>query len=774
MPTILYCILLLCLTLIQHQGWGQQPLCLLEIKGRVIDVSDGQPLAYATIYIQESGTGTTTLENGEFLISHVCPGNVHAVVSHVGCPSQTFFIHVTKDTFFTWSLDHHATVLDAIEINAIHTKSRAGQSHFTLGQEAMLETGSHSISELASRVPGVRILRTGPGLGKPVVNGFTGNRISLLQDGIPLESQQWGNDHAPELDAATGDKVTVSVGAESVRYGASSLGGAISVEPILSGFDPHWHGLVRTIIQSNGRKMGLQTMLKRKTGIGRLRLTGGGFLGGDQSTPDYFLTNTGQRSQSASILLANSEKARHQRHLFLSYYASEQGLLAGAHPGSLTDLADALTRMIPFRTRDTFSFAIQAPKQTTKHFLLSVDQKFTLDERRFIKLKAGWQANLRKEFDIRRAGRDARPALDLFLWSQFYDVALVNELAKQAGQWQAGVQYKYTNNTNLPGTGISPIIPDYIQQQLALYAIRQWKAASWQYEIGARAEARWIESYLVQPNQTIALIQNKFNLFACNAGIKKEVSETALFRTDLSITFRPPDVNELFSQGLHQGVSGIEEGNPTLRTEKAFRLGHEWQVNAGKMHSLHASVFYQYIDNFIYLKPDSVFRLTVRGAFPVYKYTSDDVSISGANLTYSLSASEHWSFSQQAEYIYATNLSTQEGLIRMPPFIATSTIQYHNGNVSWCKEIKGVIEGRYTARQTHVSLAEDFLAPPPGFWLLNGMVRIKWKYGSGKELDVILRMENMFNIQYRDYLNRLRYFADETGRNWTMTVQYPF
>ncbi|MEO0625420.1 MAG: hypothetical protein AAFY91_00425, partial [Bacteroidota bacterium] len=43
-----------------------------------------------------------------------------------------------------------------------------------------------------------------------------------------------------------------------------------------------------------------------------------------------------------------------------------------------------------------------------------------------------------------------------------------------------------------------------------------------------------------------------------------------------------------------------------------------------------------------------------------------------------------------------------------------------------------------------------------------------------QSLHLSLRLENVFNVRYRDYLNRLRYFADELGRNLVAGVKWEF
>ena len=43
-----------------------------------------------------------------------------------------------------------------------------------------------------------------------------------------------------------------------------------------------------------------------------------------------------------------------------------------------------------------------------------------------------------------------------------------------------------------------------------------------------------------------------------------------------------------------------------------------------------------------------------------------------------------------------------------------------------------------------------------------------------QKLNLTLVGENLFNVDYRNYLNRLRYFAGETGRNIRIELSYLF
>src|SRR5688500_19161669 len=68
------------------------------------------------------------------------------------------------------------------------------------------------ISEALSKINGVTLLQTGSTISKPVIHGLHSSRILTIVNGVRQEGQQWGNEHAPEIDPFIADKLTVIKG----------------------------------------------------------------------------------------------------------------------------------------------------------------------------------------------------------------------------------------------------------------------------------------------------------------------------------------------------------------------------------------------------------------------------------------------------------------------------------------------------------------------------------------------------------------------------------
>ena len=76
-------------------------------------------------------------------------------------------------------------------------------------------------------------------------------------------------------------------------------------------------------------------------------------------------------------------------------------------------------------------------------------------------------------------------------------------------------------------------------------------------------------------------------------------------------------------------------------------------------------------------------------------------------------------------------------------------------------------------KQNHITSEQDYLPPPDAYTLFGIDLSSKVKVGK-KEIMCSIQIENMLNTRYRDYLDRQRYFADETGRNINLRINYNF
>ena len=137
-----------------------------------------------------------------------------------------------------------------------------------------------------------------------MIRGLTSNRVLILDDGVRLETQQWGDEHGPNLSTAEAERIEVIRGPASVLYGSDALGGVINVVPERAARRDRaalfGDGTFSASYNSNNRQPGGAFMLEGASGGLGFRGTLSGHTSSDVRTPDYTLWNSGDRAGTGS------------------------------------------------------------------------------------------------------------------------------------------------------------------------------------------------------------------------------------------------------------------------------------------------------------------------------------------------------------------------------------------------------------------------------------------------------------------------------------------
>lgn len=748
--------------------------CNITLTGMVLDKGTNIPLGYSNIFLENTGEGTVSDEEGFFEIKNICPGDYHVQVSHVGCHSEEYFVKIEKDTLLKIYLSHHSELLDEVVIHGSH-EDNSTESSQTISRADITSESNKNLSDILENITGVSVLKNGSGISKPVVHGLYGNRVAVLNNGIAQTGQQWGNDHAPEIDPFVADHLSVVKGASALAYGGNSLGSVVLVETDNIQEDPHLHGEVNYTFQSNGWGHTLNTTVEKNGKLAAWRLTGTLKRQGDNRTPNYFLTNTGKQENNIALQIEKQFHPKWKTDFYYSLFNTEIGILRGSHIGNLTDLEEAIGRSEPFAVEDNFSYNIESPRQEVTHHLVKVETKYLMDDEKIIKFKYGGQLNNRKEFDIRRGGRSNRASLNLALFSHHAEAAY-NGLVGEKIFLKAGVQFDMIDNGNVPGTGVSPLIPNYRSYQTSTYWIVQNdQAEEWLFEFGGRFSLKQLT--VKRLTQTIPreveVLDHLFQNYALSTGFRWKKND--FFKTSFNIGYllRAPEVNELYSSGLHQGVSGIEEGNENMNVEKSLKALFSLDFRIQDKLFIQTLGYVQNIQDYIFLEPQEKFRLTIRGAFPVFIYEQTDANIAGIDLLLKYEPKQNLNFIAKYALVRGYDLTNNVGLINIPSDNVFSSMTYTFKDGKKWKNNFMSINGRYVFQQKRITASQDFLLPPDDYFLLGLQVGTNYEWHESS-LKISLRAENLLNTTYRDYLNRLRYFADENGVNVSVNLNYRF
>lgn len=644
----------------------------------------------------------------------------------------------------------------------------------TLNQRELELSKGGTLAETLTAVSGVSMLKSGATISKPVIHGLHSNRILILNNGIRLEGQQWGAEHAPEIDPAIATRIQVVKGAESVRYGAEALAGVVIVEPPVLPVSEGIGGSLNLTGASNGRAGTASAMLngglKQIPGFG-WRVQGTLKKAGNIRTADYYLGNTGVRELNYSAALGYTT-ANSSYEAFYSRFSTELGILYSAHVGTKEDIEARIAHGRPLESYD-FTYRITAPRQRIFHDLMKLKANYDFKEGKSLSVVYGYQRNHRKEFDFRRGDREALPITDLLLHTHTLDLNFEQQLqngSKRLYGFNGTVQV----NNNIPGTLANTFIPNYDSFTSGVFLMQRWAGKVFEFEAGIRYDFKTFEAagFRYQYEQAESYGgQRRFHNVTGSAGALWKINPTWHLSSNIGLAWRAPTANELFSNGLHHGAGLFEIGNAGIKAEQ----GYKWVSSIRRISSelsFNLDVYAQYLHNYIYTRPDGNFRQTIAGTYPIFRYEQTNALFTGADLSGTYTFLAHLSYQLNAAVVRARDLSEDKYLPYIPSDKVTHSLKFDlnpdQQNTAYLQLGHSLVR-----RQTRYEPESDYAAPPPGYQLIQLAAGARFKFAA-RELGLNLTVDNLFNTAYKDYMNRYRYYTHDMGRNITLRLAYKF
>ena len=250
-----------------------------------------------------------------------------------------------------------------------------------------------------------------------------------------------------------------------------------------------------------------------------------------------------------------------------------------------------------------------------------------------------------------------------------------------------------------------------------------------------------------------------------------------------SLSSRSPNPSELFSEGLHHSSARIELGDLRFKSEVGQNIAVTYE-KIKKKYSLVINSFVNKINNFIFIEPVDI-QQTIRGSFQVWEYKQTNARLFGADISFSHKYGDHFSFTHQSSILKGYDLVLDKSLIDMPPPNIKNSISYKNSRLN---NLKISIESEYMFRQNeypnnnfevYVPTTEtmelvDISTPPKAYHLVNFTSNIDLFTNNETPINLSFKISNLLNTSYRNYLNRLRYFSDDLGRNFSLSMSYKF
>lgn len=639
-------------------------------------------------------------------------------------------------------------------------------------------------------IPGVRSMDIGSGFSKPMIRGMGFNRISVTENGIKQEGQQWGSDHGLEIDAFNIERVTVRKGPSSLLYGSDAMGGVIEISQVPPSQENQIFGDASFLSKSVNGTFGGSLLfgIKKNAWYTKLRYTEQHF--GDYRIPTdtiVYLTQKmpvyGRKLKNTAGLERNVNlyteyrKGRYYSTYMISNAYQKVGFFPGAH--GIPDISRV--------EDDGNSRNIELPYSKVNHLKVTTRQQYVWD-----KLMAYWdigyQNNHREEWSLFHThyGNQSPPEVDPdkelgFSLNTYSSSIKLKSITSSVWEHNAGWDIQYQQNRI---DGYSFLLPRYDRFTTGVFALTAWKPSSAfslsggvRYDYGTVDISAYTDPYLgvylkgmgyddqlvEQYKWRSYPVKRNFGDFSGSLGFVWQLDALQLLKANIGHSFRLPGANELASNGVHHGTFRHEQGDPSLRSEKGWQLDVSYLYETNRI-SLSVTPFVTWFSNYIHLTPTGEWSILPH-AGQIYRYTGTEAVFAGTELAFAIEIFPKLNYSFTGEYVYTYNLDEHTPLSFSPPASMRNTFTWKGNNFQLYTELHSI------ANQNRVARNES---PTSGVNLINiaGSINIPI---NKTMVNVSLSLGNLFDTKYYNHLSFYRKVEiPEPGRNLQLLVKIPF
>lgn len=649
----------------------------------------------------------------------------------------------------------------------LRTESSPTQTTQVLSNEFLKQQSGHNAAALLSNTPGISNSSFGPGVGRPVIRGMSGNRVRVLQNGSDAaDVSAMSSDHSPMADTSNADQLEVIYGPSTLMYGSGAIGGIINVvdgslrDKPFKGFTGNVSAGVSSVDQ------GFYSKALMNAGNGPWVLHADTFY---REAKDYSAYVNGRNRR-----IHNSDNQGQGGKLGLSHI-NQKGFIGFSIAETEYDYAipnadGENARISPTQTRIdiqsglfnlndvidqwtiTAGYSDYEHQEKTDHLVEGLFEKNTLDLKSVIDLTYKlWQANIGVQF--------VQKKLDLC-----HNHVGCNSIAnyshlpwngdKGTNFTQVG-GYDFAHDTPMPSTETTDIGAFVIQR------------VDWQQgiiELGIRVDQRTLSSdpSTIRPaaRQDQSYYSDKtFTPTSINfAGTW--VLDTHTLLLSLARAQRAPEAEELFWNGDHHSTFSYQLDNPDLSNETAYTIDISWEY-LGDFQS-RVNVYHYDFRGYIYNEKKSVTDPFHGDA--VYRHEQRDAQFSGIEGAINLPLTglmQNWYFDIFGDVVNARlNEGKHRHLPRTPPASLGAALHWQND--SWFFQM----DSRAYARQNKVAENESKTG---SFITLNSQVA--WFY---HDLRIGVKANNLTNETGFNHVSLLKEVAPVPGRNLMLDISWDF
>ncbi|MDQ3193655.1 MAG: TonB-dependent receptor, partial [Bacteroidota bacterium] len=654
-----------------EQSYSQE---LVSLTGIVKDEED-MPLELVVITINEIPASTISDKQGKFAFRKIQTGIYHITFSRTGFASTTLTKEITDaDNNLYTTLNKSLIETTTIDVTGSFKPIDISNSTFALtsiNTRALNGIKNEKLGSTIQSIPGVNNISTGINLGKPVIRGLTSNGVIILIDGVKHESQQWGDEHGPEISLFDLDRIEILRGPASLIYGADGIGGAINIISKPLSYSNLNKNIYYGAVDLSGYSVSNMGAGNLTLGYGNNFFSIKGYFGarrsGNVKTPEGNLTvneitfDQGKEIRGTRIItggeLFNSGSNEYEGGFKFGYRGKKFNLEGGF---------ENFRRELEIH-EDPEEDPSATPNQriNTSHFEL----KSSLVLSNLIQLEPvlSYETQDRKEFESTEDKELDTEALHLNLKNFEGSLKLHHSLNRYISG-TAGISFADQRNRSLVE---EKLIPNFNSRSIGVYVLEKLIKDKFSISIGGRFDTKKLNTLNTDFGNRILEAQSlTFNSFSGSiGGVFKPAKDLDVF-INIGRGWRPPSEFELYVDGVHEGTLRYERGiltqNPSAQPEPEFSLNTDIGLRfRTKNITGEISLFRNVINNFIY--PSNTGITDSASGFPVFDVNQAKSTFTGYEYNFQISPYGWLLVTASGDYVKTQNDATGNPLPFIPP-----------------------------------------------------------------------------------------------------------
>ena len=282
----------------QAQGTG-------SVQGTVTFAEGGDAVHGAVVLIIGPGLVALTAEDGTFEIENVPAGTYEILAQreHLTAGQQAITVAAAQAVTVNFTLEL-SPVHEELTVTATPgggtTTFEAFNAITTLDSFELSTNVVGTLGDAIENQPGVAKRSFGPGSTRPIIRGFDGDRVLMMEDGIgtgDLASQS--GDHGVTMDPNGLERIEVVRGPATLLYGSNAVGGVVNaVTPHESYRDSMIEGTRGQVSADGGTanaQAGTNASMQHARGNVMMWAGGGARRTDDYETPEGTIENSATR-----------------------------------------------------------------------------------------------------------------------------------------------------------------------------------------------------------------------------------------------------------------------------------------------------------------------------------------------------------------------------------------------------------------------------------------------------------------------------------------------